>query len=160
MVPEHSVLGWARHDFDGGTVESVCVVQEGSEDALYLIVKRTINGLVRRYVERMASRQLDDIVDATFLDSYKTYDGRNSGVETMTLTGGTDWDQDESLTLTRSSGGFTSADVGRAVFLNGEDPLHDYGLHKLDCCHGYDEPHGSDNDEGCHHRLGAGEGDD
>lgn len=124
MVPEHAVLGWARHDFDGGTVESVCVVQEGSEDVLYLVVKRTINSVVRRYVERMSNRYYDDIKEATFLDSYRTYDGRNTaGVISNTLSGGTDWDQDESLTITRSSGtgGYTSLDIGKVVQLNGVD---------------------------------------
>ena len=43
---------WARHD-TYGTVESVCVVPETSEDAVYLAVRRPGLGLT---IERMASR--------------------------------------------------------------------------------------------------------
>lgn len=38
---EQQVVGWARHDTDG-EYESVCVVTEDSEDALYCIVKRPV----------------------------------------------------------------------------------------------------------------------
>lgn len=46
------VIGWAAHDV-GGIVESVCCVPTTDGDALYLSVKRTINGATARYIERM-----------------------------------------------------------------------------------------------------------
>jgi hypothetical protein len=49
------MLAWARHEMDG-TVESVCAIPEGDEDAVYLIVAREIQGTTHRYVERMTSR--------------------------------------------------------------------------------------------------------
>lgn len=73
-VPEQKVAGWHRHDTDGA-FESVCVVTEGNEDALYVVVRRAINGVQRRYVERMHSRQFEDIADAFFVDSGLTYEG-------------------------------------------------------------------------------------
>jgi len=51
---EHEVWGWSRHDTDG-TFESVCSVAEGNEDATYFVVKRTINGTTKRYIERLGS---------------------------------------------------------------------------------------------------------
>lgn len=73
-VPEHNVGAWHQHDTDG-TFESCCVVSEGNEDVLYVVVNRTIGGLVKRYVERMASRQFVNQADAFFVDSGLTYDG-------------------------------------------------------------------------------------
>jgi len=118
---EQDIWAWHRHDFDGGVVESVATVPEGEEDALYLIVKRTINGATKRYIERMNTRTIDDIVDYVGMDSAKTIDGRHTGAVTMTLSGGTTWAYDETLTITASSGTFTSADVGKAIHLVGAD---------------------------------------
>ena len=73
-VPEQKVAGWHRHDTDG-TFESVCVVTEGSEDALYVVVRRTIGGVQRRYVERMHSRQFEELEDSFFVDCGLTYEG-------------------------------------------------------------------------------------
>jgi hypothetical protein len=50
-----SQAAWARHDTDG-TYEAVCSIPEGEEDAVYVVVKRTIAGVVKRYIERMTSR--------------------------------------------------------------------------------------------------------
>lgn len=120
-VREHQLFGWHRHDFDG-TVENVCVVPEGTQDAVYLVIKRTVNSATVRYVERMKSRQIDDIVESVFADCALSYDGRNTNtMHTMTLSGGTDWDYLETLTLTSSTSFFTAADVGNAIFLTGSD---------------------------------------
>jgi hypothetical protein len=73
-VPEHIVGAWHQHDTDG-TFESCCTVAEGAEDALYVIVQRTINGSSKRYVERMASRQFIDPADAFFVDAGLVYSG-------------------------------------------------------------------------------------
>jgi hypothetical protein len=51
------------------------VVTEGTEDALYAVVRRTINGVQRRYVERMHSRQFEGLEDAFFVDCGLTYEG-------------------------------------------------------------------------------------
>lgn len=118
-VREHDVWGWHRHDtYDGDDLyEDVCTVPEGSEDAVYAVVKR---GSVRM-IERFASRQLGDIRDAIFLDSSLTYDGRNTGSATMTLTGGTAWDDTETLTCTASSSTFAASNVGDEVRITADD---------------------------------------
>lgn len=84
-VPEQQVGAIHQHDTDG-LFESCCVVSEGNEDVLYLVVKRTINGSATRYIERMASRQFDTAADAYFVDCGITY----SGAPATTLSG-LDW---------------------------------------------------------------------
>lgn len=121
-VRDQQIAGWARHDFKGGIVESVSTVREGLEDAVYMIIRRTINGQTVRYVERMAQRRLasnvDDIIDFIGMDSTLTYDGRNSDTNhTMAVTGGSSWSHEESLTLTSSSSKFVSTDVGNEVHI-------------------------------------------
>lgn len=120
-VKEHQVFGWHRHAFENGTVENVCVVPEGTESALYLIIKRTIEGKTVRYVEYMKTRQVNEIEDSVFMDSSLSYSGVNTGATTMTLSGGTTWAYDESITLTSSVAYFSSGDVGTGIWITGAD---------------------------------------
>jgi len=120
---EHEVWGWSRHDTDG-TFESVCSVAEGGEDATYFVVKRTINGNTKRYIERLGSRVFTDVKDAFFVDSGLSYDGTHTGSTSMTLSGGTTWAHTEDLTLTASASTFSSGDVGNTIVLTiGTDTL-------------------------------------
>lgn len=100
---EQQITAWDRHDTEGGSYESVCVISEGSEDVLYVAVKRIVNGATVRFIERMATRNVTDIADGVFLDASLSFDGRNTGAQTVTLSGGTAWDETEHVTLTSSS---------------------------------------------------------
>lgn len=82
-VPEQQVGAWHQHDTTHGIFESCTSIAEGTEDALYVVVKRTINGATKRYVERMSSRQFVAQQDAFFVDSGLTY----SGAATTTISG-------------------------------------------------------------------------
>lgn len=73
-VPEQQVGAWHQHDTDG-IFESCAVVAEGREDVLYVVVRRTIDGNQRRYIERMASRRFSGLGNAFFVDSGATYSG-------------------------------------------------------------------------------------
>jgi len=73
-VPEQDVWGWHRHDTLNGAVEQVCVVPEANEDAVYLLVRRTVNGATVRYIERLANRQITNVADAFFVDAGLSYD--------------------------------------------------------------------------------------
>lgn len=81
-VPEQQVYAWHQHT-TAGFFESCAVVGEGSEDVLYVVVRRTINGRSVRYIERLQSRIFVDQEDAFFVDCGLTYDG----APTSTLTG-------------------------------------------------------------------------
>ncbi len=72
--PQHEVMGWSRHETDG-EFESVATIREGYEDVPYFVVKRTINGQTKRYIERMKSRIVSDAKDGFFVDSGLIYDG-------------------------------------------------------------------------------------
>lgn len=74
-VPEQQIGAWHWHDSAGGVFESCCVVAEGSEDVLYVIVRRTINGSSVRYVERLSSRDFATPADSFFVDCGLTYSG-------------------------------------------------------------------------------------
>ncbi|MFZ4823625.1 hypothetical protein CQW32_17595 [Pseudomonas putida] len=123
FLPDQQVFGWSWHDTDG-QVESVASVPEDDEDALYMIVRRIVNGVPKRYIERMASRQLtkygtgDFWFDrAFFVDCGLTYDGRRPG--TAVLTGGTDWKFPNPLTLSVGTATFDAGMVDRSVIMYG-----------------------------------------
>jgi hypothetical protein len=116
-LKEHKVLGWHRHDTKNGFFENVCVVPEGDEDGVYFIILRSIGGVPKRYIERLASRNFRDIIDAYFVDCGISYDGWNAGATTMTLTGGVDWLHTETLTMTASAAFFVAGDVGNTIVL-------------------------------------------
>ncbi|MCI1025039.1 hypothetical protein HWD96_22700 [Pseudomonas putida] len=123
FLPDQQVFGWSWHDTDG-QVESVASVPEDDEDALYMIVRRVVNGVPKRYIERMASRQLtkygtgDFWFDrAFFVDCGLTYDGRRPG--TAVLTGGTDWKFPNPLTLSVGTATFDAGMVDRSVIMYG-----------------------------------------
>ena len=74
---EQEVIAWHRHDTgDGDEFEDVVCIPEGDEDAVYVLVKRTVNGATKRYIERFLSREIEDVdADAWFVDSGLEYDG-------------------------------------------------------------------------------------
>jgi len=67
-VPEEQIGSWHQHDTDG-EFESCAVIAEGEEDYLYVIVKRTINSVTKRYVERMETRNFTSLASSWFVDS-------------------------------------------------------------------------------------------
>lgn len=100
---QQEVAGWHRHtvggSFSGGgaVVESVAVIpattgsvttgahDNPGHDQLWLLVKRTIDGQTRRYIEIMEEQFDDgyDLEDAFFVDSGVSY----SGAATTTISG-------------------------------------------------------------------------
>jgi hypothetical protein len=79
---EHEVWGWHKHSTQG-LFESVTSVGEGQRDAPYFIVNRTINGVTKRFVERMEVREETNSEDCFYVDSGLSY----SGEAISTLTG-------------------------------------------------------------------------
>ena len=91
------VTAWHRHKLGGtfgtgatatgyGVVESVATISGSlNEDELWVIVKRTINGSTKRYVECFSDFDFDETTstDFRFLDSHLAYDGS----ATTTLSG-------------------------------------------------------------------------
>lgn len=81
---EENVIAWHEHLIGGvfgsdafGHVESVATVPgDLNEDDTYIVVKRTIGGATKRYIEYFSSFEFgDDVEDAFFVDSGLTYSG-------------------------------------------------------------------------------------
>lgn len=73
-------VGWHRHQLGGdGIVESIAVIPapDGLRDELWMVVRRTINGVTKRYVEYLNKffDDEDEQADAHFVDCGFVYDG-------------------------------------------------------------------------------------
>lgn len=125
---KQQVWAWSRHETDG-YVESVAVILEDNdfgykEDFVYFSVRRVIGGATKRYIERMHSRNFQLVEDCFFVDSGLTLDNWNAtATSEMTLSDGTDWTTDETLTLTENGvlSPFVVGDVGRVIALRIKD---------------------------------------
>lgn len=81
-IPDQNISAWHEHTTDG-RFESVCVISEGTADSVYCVIQRTINGQTKRFVERMAKRDKENLSDSFFVDCGMTYRGE----ETTELSG-------------------------------------------------------------------------
>ena len=99
---EENIVAWHKHviggTFNGGqaVVESITTLPtDTGEDELYMVVKRTVDGATKRYVERMKTFDFGtDTTTAFFVDSGLTYSG--SAVNTLS---GLDHLEGESVTV-------------------------------------------------------------
>lgn len=114
---DQQVFAWAPQPTDG-KFESTCSISEGTEDGVYFSVQRTVNGQAKRYIERLSSRQFTDDIDAFFVDSGLSYDGRNTDVSrsiSISSTNGS-WVWSGPFTLTISgSAYFSASNVGDEI---------------------------------------------
>lgn len=71
---EQKVYGFHKHDI-GGVIESIATVGTSGYDETWMIVKRTINGATKRYIEILQNPFLNDAQeDAWHLDCASLYD--------------------------------------------------------------------------------------
>lgn len=71
---EQQVWAWHQHTTDGA-FESVTTISEDGRDAVYVVVRRTIEGVTRRYVERFEVRDVSAPENVFCVDSGLTYEG-------------------------------------------------------------------------------------
>ena len=85
-LKEQELIGWTHHDTNG-LFQSVATVteqvQQGSVDALYVVVQRTVNGQSVQYIERMADRFITSYTTPWCVDCGIQY----SGTATASFTG-------------------------------------------------------------------------
>lgn len=120
---EQEVVAWHRHGTDG-EYESVCSVSEGGEDVLYVVVKRTVGGVAKRYVERFATRVVTNIDDAFFVDSGLSFNGANTTARKIKLIGGSTWDSTDLFQVVGDGALFAypaTTDVGDQIVLTDDD---------------------------------------
>lgn len=115
--------GWHRHpvggSFNGGPaiVECVSIIPApaADRDEVWMIVKRTINGVTKRYIEYMEyERRLnDDPQDAFYVDAGLTLN--NTVAATLTPGSGAIVQYQTGVTFTAGSAVFSAGDVGREI---------------------------------------------
>lgn len=68
-LKEQEIAGWAKHETQG-RFQSISSIQEGQENAVYVVVQRAIGGELVSFVERMHTRLMPyGAEDAWFIDS-------------------------------------------------------------------------------------------
>ncbi|HKY80279.1 MAG TPA: hypothetical protein VJM09_02265 [Sphingobium sp.] len=64
---EQQVWGWTLCETQGEIIDA-CAIAEQNENRVYLLVRRTIAGVERLFLERMASAKWSDVKQACYLD--------------------------------------------------------------------------------------------
>lgn len=124
---EQDVLAWHPHPI-GGTgvfVESVSTIPspDGARDDLWMIVRRTINGVTRRYVEFLERDFISiegmTLLDAFFVDSGLTFNGFVPGATAAisTFNPTPTWQPGETGVLFVTGIAFAPGDVGDCLVL-------------------------------------------
>lgn len=75
---DQEVAGWTRHVTQGGSFESVAVIPGDGNDEVWTTVKRTIDGSVVRYMERIDPAEWTDSTEYFFVDCGVKYDGSST----------------------------------------------------------------------------------
>lgn len=115
---EQDVEGWHRHPIGGsGIVECLCTAPApaGDRDDLWMIVRRTINGTTKRYIEYLEyeRRAGDDPEDAFYVDAGLTLN--NTVSTTLTPGAGATTAHQTGVTFTSGAAAFSAGDVGREI---------------------------------------------
>lgn len=97
---DQEVVGWSRQITDG-LFESVAVIPSTTYDEVWVIVKRTINGVTRRYVEYFVAPTFIEQEDAFFVHSGLTLDNP------ITISGAT---QADPVVITATAHGLSNGD--------------------------------------------------
>ena len=97
-IPEQQVGGFSSIETQG-VFESCTVVSESEEDALYVVVRRTINGETKRFVEKMHQIKFTSIAETMRLDCAGTY--RGTAKKEIS---GLDWLEGETVSILADGG--------------------------------------------------------
>ena len=118
---DQQVMGWTKYVTDGD-YENVAVLPSSGNDDVYVVVKRVINGQIKRYIELFKHQEGVSSLDG-FSDSYATYNApitlegitkADPGVVTATGHGLSDGDNIKIV----SAGGMTEVNLNTYVVAN------------------------------------------
>lgn len=112
-LKEHSVWAWSRHTTDG-FVESVCSLSEGTEDVVYVVVRREVDGDTVRYVEQIQSPNIGP--SAFYVDAGLTFEGTSYDISGAT--------QADPVVITANGHGFSDGDSIRISGVEGMTELN------------------------------------
>lgn len=87
-IAEERVNGWSRYMTDGKFIDCEAVA-EHENDALYVVVDRTIGGVAKRYIEKLEALTTYKVGDNFFLDSFvhESHDENVSSIRANHLIG-------------------------------------------------------------------------
>jgi hypothetical protein len=113
-LKEQEVFGWAKHETQG-RFKSIASIQEGQENAVYVVVQRSIGGQLVAYIERMHTRLMPyGSEDAFFLDC-----GLSTGLEYPSATLSPAATEGLGVAFNVDVGVFVASDVGRVIRAGG-----------------------------------------
>lgn len=122
-VPDQQVQAWHQHvtgAANGDAFESCCSIPENGADRLYVVVRRTVNGQVVRYVEYLDPPAAQLLAESFYVDSGATF----SGASPVTSVSGLSWLEGENVSILADgyvmpdrvvSGGSVSLDFAASV---------------------------------------------
>ena len=114
---DQDVIGWHRHPTDGD-VESVACIPGDLQDDLWMVVKRTIGGTTKRYIEYLTPWNWgDDQRYCFFVDCGLAYDGTEK-----TITGAT---KANPVVITAVAHGFSNGNKVKITGVLGMTELND-----------------------------------
>lgn len=117
--PALQVTAWCEFSTNGGTYESVCVLPgSGDEDLVYAVVRRSINGTVRRHIEKFVvgnttKQRENDFENLWYLDNAIKVTGT-----AMTSVSGLEHLEGENITVLADGAVEQHRVVGGSITLN------------------------------------------
>jgi len=100
---EHEVWGWHQHETDGWFESVANITVDEGVDETWFIVRRFVDGVQRRYIERFRNRlPTEDVRDSYFVDCGLSYD------VPLPITGAT---QANPVVITCAAHGLTTGDL-------------------------------------------------
>jgi len=114
---DQEVQGWSRQTTDG-SYESIATIpsQDSPHDEVWVVVKRTIDGTERRYIERFVSQEVPDRQDQCwYVHSGLTYDAFDETTSPTSTTISLSATAGTSVVVTSSDVYFASNDVGQRI---------------------------------------------
>jgi hypothetical protein len=113
-VKEQDVYAWTRVETNG-IVKDVTVIREGRRSSPYITVERNIDGVWRRFIERVAEREGTEAETYMCVDSALGY---GATPLTTTLRPGSA-EKGTGVTFTADSASFTAGNVGDVIRVGG-----------------------------------------
>lgn len=114
---DQEVQGWARQTTDG-IYESIATIPSQTEphDEVWVVVKRTINGATKRYIERFNSPEVPDRQDKCwYVHSGLSYDAFDSTLTPTSTSISLNATAGTSVIITSSAAYFASGDIGQRI---------------------------------------------
>ncbi len=118
----HKIVGWHNHII-GGTgveVETIAVIPGATQSELWMVVKRTIDGATKRYVEVLTETFDGTKSDMWFLDSALPF----TSTDSATITGISK--ANPGVVTTSSSHGFSNDDTIKITSVAGMTEVNDF----------------------------------